>query len=56
MIEEVRKTETTKRIETKLSTAEQNREKEIQRKLEVVKKNVCIIYCFICFSFCLFAK
>ncbi|XP_031344550.1 tropomyosin isoform X2 [Photinus pyralis] len=37
--EEVLKTERSKRLETKLTAAELNREKEIQRKLEVIKKN-----------------
>lgn len=43
VVKEVRKTETSKKIETKLTTAEQNREKEIQRKLELIKRNVCIL-------------
>lgn len=37
---EVRKTEVSAQIENKLTTAEQNREKEILRKLEAVKKYV----------------
>jgi stathmin len=37
--EENRKTEKVTKIESKLTTAEQNREKEIQRKLEIIKKN-----------------
>jgi stathmin len=36
---ENRKTEKVTKIESKLTTAEQNREKEIQRKLEIIKKN-----------------
>lgn len=40
--EENRKTEKVTKIESKLTTAEQNREKEIQRKLEIIKKNVGI--------------
>lgn len=40
--EESRKTEQVTKIETKLVTAEQNREKEMQRKMETIKKNVCI--------------
>lgn len=35
-----RKSEKFNQIETKLTTAEQNREKEIQKKLENIKKNV----------------
>lgn len=38
--DEIRKSEQSKLIETKLIVAEQNREKEIQRKLENIKKNV----------------
>lgn len=38
--EETRKTEYSAQIETKLTTAEQNREKEIQKKLETAKKYV----------------
>lgn len=38
--EESRKTETLSKIETKLTVAEQKREKEIQRKLENIKINV----------------
>lgn len=40
--EESRKTEKVTKIETKLSLAEQNREKEIQKKLEIAKKYVGI--------------
>ena len=41
--EESRKSENITKIESKLTTAEQNREKEIQRKLENIKKNVRIL-------------
>lgn len=45
--EENRKTEKVTKIENKLSIAEQNREKELQKKLEIAKKYVCItIYIF----------
>lgn len=37
---ETRKTEYSAQIETKLTTAEQNREKELQKKLEAAKKYV----------------
>lgn len=43
-VQEVRKTEVTAQIETKLTTAEQKREKEIQRKLEIAKKLVNIFF------------
>lgn len=42
-IEETRKTEKISKIETKLTAAELKREKEIQRKLENIKKNVRIV-------------
>lgn len=38
--EESRKTETLSKIESKLTVAEQKREKEIQRKLENIKLSV----------------
>lgn len=38
--------EKSKDIEIKLSTAEQNREKEIQKKLDFVKKEVRFVYHF----------
>jgi stathmin len=44
---EVRKTEVTAQLETKLTIAEQKREQEIQRKLETAKKHV-IMFAFFC--------
>lgn len=41
-VEDTRRSEKTIKIETKLSAAEQKREKELQKKLEVIKKNVRI--------------
>lgn len=43
-IQETRKT----LIETKLTTAEQNREKEIQKKMEIAKKRVITIFFLLC--------
>lgn len=39
-IEALKTTEKTRIIENKLSTAEQNREKELQKKLENIRKHV----------------
>lgn len=41
--EESRKTETLSKIESKLTVAEQKREKEIQRKLENIKMSVSLV-------------
>lgn len=42
--DEILKTETSKIIETKLSTAEQKRAQEIQKKLDQIKEHVGLIY------------
>lgn len=43
-MEEVRKAQCKAQLETKLTVAEQNREKEIQKKLESAKKYVNIYF------------
>lgn len=42
-VEDTRRSEKTIQIESKLNAAEQKREKELQKKLENIKKNVRII-------------
>lgn len=51
-MEESRKIEKVTQIETKLTAAEQKREKELQKKLENIKKHVgsMIFYGLICFT------
>lgn len=52
LLESQKSEEKTRIIENKLSTAEQNREKELQKKLETLRKHVgfSVFLFFICFS------